>query len=146
MAQFVAQALGALPVVADVGEQALGALVVQLDAREVGSLKVAVHDRDVLGILEVARQQSAAGVAPAAQQLYGGRALGVAEADPQLEAAPPGRLGRRLLLADEAPEVAPGPAYQPTGHGAAAQVDQHTHPWPPDADRRGGKAPAAPTT
>src|SRR3546814_5360247 len=40
MAQFVAQALGALPVVADVGEQALGALVVQLDAREVGSLKV----------------------------------------------------------------------------------------------------------
>src|SRR3546814_15339895 len=67
MAQFVAQALGALPVVADVGEQALGALVVQLDAREVGSLKVAVHDRDVLGIPEVARQQSAAGVAPAAQ-------------------------------------------------------------------------------
>src|SRR3546814_4616734 len=52
MAQFVAQALGALPVVADVGEQALGALVVQPDAREVGSLKVAVHDRDVLGILD----------------------------------------------------------------------------------------------
>src|SRR3546814_11211903 len=135
MAQFVAQALGALPVVADVGEQALGALVVQLDAREVGSLKVAVHDRDVLGILEVARQQSAAGVAPAAQQLYGGRALGVAEADQHLEAAPPGRLGRRFLPAAEAPEVEAGAAYRPTGdrkgdgegEGGAGSVDSGGH-------------------
>src|SRR3546814_11764501 len=127
MAQFVAQALGALPVVADVGEQALGALVVQLDAREVGSLKVAVHDRDVPGILEAASQQSAAGVAPAAQQLYGGRPLGVAEADPPLEVSPPRRRARRSLPADAAPDVQAGPAYQPTGQGEAAHDEPVAH-------------------
>src|SRR3546814_17255672 len=72
-------------------------------------------------------KHSAAGVAPAARQLYGGRARGVAEADQHLEAAPPGRLGRRFLLADEAPEVEAGAAYQQTGHVEAGHVDQVAH-------------------
>src|SRR3546814_8686834 len=44
-----------------------------------------------------------------------------------MEAAPPGRLGRRFLLADEAPEVEAGAAYQQTGHVEAGHVDQVAH-------------------